>query len=186
MIFLYSPISSSKSIFGIVVITSPCPCWISAALAAAFFCTVLLLVLHLVSVVVLWFALPAVGVGFALLPAVGFALLPAVGFALLGSFHHRYSSSRCPRTIVALLRSCRHRPVGCGSVSRILTTCSLAVVPSVLVLQSHFVVGHDSVGVLGPREGGLQQRVLLYVRSGLRGSLYLLLVGVRQYHCVVL
>ena len=51
---------------------------------------VLLLVLRLVSVVVHWFALPAVGyalflpaVGYALLPAVGFALLPAVGFALL-------------------------------------------------------------------------------------------------------
>ena len=126
MIFLYSPISSSKSIFRIVVITSPCPCWISATLAAAFFCTVLLLVLRLVSVVVLWFALPAVGcdflpaVGCALLPAVGFAPLPAVGSALLGSFHHRSRSScssRCPRTLVALLHSCRHRLVGCGSVS---------------------------------------------------------------------
>ena len=58
-----------------------------------------------------------------------FALLPAVAFALLGSFHHRSSSSRCPRTLVASLRSCRHRLVGCGSVSRILTTYSLAVVP---------------------------------------------------------
>ena len=166
MIFLCSPISSSKSIFRIVVITSPCACWISATLAAAFFCTVLLLVLRLVSVVVLWFALPAVGS----------ALLPAVGFALLGSCHHRSRSScssRCPRTLVALLRSCRHRLVGCGSVSDshhlllgcgsfcgsflplaprlwfllrfFLTTCSLAVVPSVLLLQSHFVVSYDSV-----------------------------------------
>ena len=41
MIFLYSPTSSSKSIFGIVVTTSLSPSWISAALAAAFFCTVL-------------------------------------------------------------------------------------------------------------------------------------------------
>ena len=32
----------------------------------------------------------------------------------------------------------------------------------------------------------LQQRVLLSVRSGLRGSLHLLLVGGLQYHCVVL
>ena len=77
---------------------------------------------RLVSVAVLWFALPPVGyalllpavgfallsalgfallpaVGFALLPAVGFALLPAVGFALLGSFH-RFSPSR--RLSVAL------------------------------------------------------------------------------------
>ena len=43
--------------------------------AAAFFCTVLLLVLRLVSVAVLWIALPAVG----------YALLPAVGFAPLGT-----------------------------------------------------------------------------------------------------
>ena len=83
------------------------------------------------------------------------------------------------------------------------------MVPSVLLLQSHFVVVYDSVvrfwllptpllsiaplrdcwfvvGALDPREGSLQQRVLLFLRSGLRGSLYLLLVGVPQYHCVVL
>ena len=52
----FSTISSLKSIFWIVVFTSPCPCWTSASLAAAFFCTVLLLVLRLVSVAVLWFA----------------------------------------------------------------------------------------------------------------------------------
>ena len=52
--------------------------------------SVLFLVRRLVSVAVLWFALPAVGnalllpaVGFALPPAVGLALLPSVGFALL-------------------------------------------------------------------------------------------------------
>ena len=39
------------------------------------------------------------------------------------------------------------------------------------------MVGYDSVGEMGPREGRLQQSVQ---RSGLRGSLYLLLVGVRQ------
>ena len=125
MIFLYSTTSSSKWIFGIVVITSPrfsscCPCWISASLAAALFCTVLILVLRLVSVVVLWFGLPAVGS--ALLPAVGFALLPAVGFPLLGSFHHRprsSCSSRYPRTLVASLRSSRQS--------------SWAVIPSVIL-----------------------------------------------------
>ena len=127
-------ISISKSLVGIIVFSSPCHGWTSASLAAAFFCTLLILV----SVVVLWFALPAVGfallaaVGLALLAAVGLALLlaaglgflPAVGFALLGSFQHRsssLSSSRCPRTLVALLRYCRHKLVGCGSVSRILT-----------------------------------------------------------------
>ena len=56
MIFLYSPISSSKSTLGILVITSPCPCWTSASLAATIFTTVLLFVLRLVSAVVLWFA----------------------------------------------------------------------------------------------------------------------------------
>ena len=81
------------------MITSPCSCLTFASLTAAFFCTVFLLVLRLVSVVVLWFALPTVGyalilpaVGFAPLPAVGVALLPAVGFALLGSSHHRSRS----------------------------------------------------------------------------------------------
>ena len=54
-------------------------------------------------------------VGFALLPSVGFALLPAVGFALFGSFQRCSSSSRCPRTCVASLRSSHHLLLGCGS-----------------------------------------------------------------------
>ena len=62
----------------------------------------------------------------------------------------------------------------------LLTTGSLAVVPSVLLFQSHFGEGYDSVVRFDPWEGSLQQRVLLCVRSGLRGSLYLLLVGVPQ------
>ena len=81
-------------------------------MTAAFFCAVFILVIRLVlrfvSVVALWFVLPAVGsalvlpaVGFALLPAAGHALLPAVGYALLlavgcallGSFHN-FSPSR--------------------------------------------------------------------------------------------
>ena len=117
-------------------------------LAAAFLCEVFLIVLRLVSVVVLWFALPAVGCAF-LLPAVSFALLPAVGFALLGSFHHGSRSSMffsCgPRTLVAILQHFHHWLAGCGSVSDSLTTGSLAVVPSVLFLQSHYVVVYDSV-----------------------------------------
>ena len=69
-------------------------CWTSASVLGCFgtgwlqlfLCTVFLIVLHLVSVAVLWFALPAVGYAL-LLPAVGNALvLPAVGNALLGSF----------------------------------------------------------------------------------------------------
>ena len=65
MIFLYSSISSSKSVFGMVVISSPsfrsyCTCWTSASvlgcfgtgLPAAFLCTMFLLVLRLVSVLV--------------------------------------------------------------------------------------------------------------------------------------
>ena len=146
--FLYSTHSSSKSIFGIVVITSSsfsshCSCWTSGPgwltgwIAAGhlhrwlqlFLCSVILLVLRLVPVAVLWFALPAVGYAL-LLPAVGLALLPAVGFALLGSSHHRSRSScsfRCPRTRVAVLRSSYHWLCGCGSVSD--------------PLQRHFVVG---------------------------------------------
>ena len=67
-----------------------------------------------------------------------FCLLLALLFSVL--FHHRSRSScssRCPRTLVAVLLP-----------SRILTTCSLAVVPSVLLFQSHFVVGYDSVARL--------------------------------------
>ena len=41
-------------------------------------------------------------------------------------------------------------------------------------------------GCLDPWEGSLQLRVLLFLRSGLRESLLLLLVGVLQYHCVIL
>ena len=88
-------------------------------LAAAFHCDVLRIVLRLVSVAVLWFALPAVGYAL-VLPAIGFALLPVVGFALLGSFHHCSRSSMffsCgPRTLVALIHSFHHRLFGCGSV----------------------------------------------------------------------
>ena len=116
-------------------------------LAAAFLCAVFLFVLRLVSVAVLWFALPAVGSAL-LLPAVGYAfVLPAVGYVFLGSFHHRsrsLCSSGCPRTRVALLRS-----------SPLFTTGSLAVVPflglsplgllAVLLLQSHFVVSSASI-----------------------------------------
>ena len=114
--------------FRIVVITSPCLCWISATLAAAFFCTVFLLALRLVSVVVLWFALPAVGsallpaVGFALLPAVGFALLPAVGFArffssLLQIFDVLLARSSYPCCFTSFFSSFHHWLFGGGSVS---------------------------------------------------------------------
>ena len=77
-------------------------------LAATFLCEVFLLVLRLVSVVVLWFALPAVGYAL-LLPAVGFSVLFIIAPDL-------QCSSRCPRTLVALLHSCRHMLVGSGSV----------------------------------------------------------------------
>ena len=108
----------------------------------------LILVPRLVSVAVLWFALPAVGcalllpaVGLALLPAVGFALLlAAVGFAVLGSFHRLSAALRAHRRFDVLLTVLV--PVLLYFVllftndslavvlSRILTTCSLAVVPS--------------------------------------------------------
>ena len=65
--------------------------WLTAAFFCAVFLLVIRLVLRFVSVVALWFVLPAVGS--ALLPAVGYALLPAVGCALLGSFHN-FSPSR--------------------------------------------------------------------------------------------
>ena len=76
-----------------VVITSPGfssyrPCWLVSPLldiwdwlTAAFPLCCVLLELRLVSVAILWFALPASGN--ALLPAVGSALLLAVGYAPL-------------------------------------------------------------------------------------------------------
>ena len=192
-------------------------------LAAAFLCDVLRIVLRLVSIAILWFASPAVGfallpavgscssasaVGFALvLPAVGFALLPAVGFALLPAVGFALSVHLIILQIsnVLLARSsypcCILHSMGSLAVvpSLILTTGSLAVVssagvPSVLLLQSHFVAVYDSVVrfwllsntthsalrhfvIDGSRQvpsihgkDRLQQRVLLSVRSGLRGS----------------
>ena len=139
--------------------------------------------LCLVSIAVLWFALPAVGYAL-VLPAVGYVLL-------LGSFHYCSRSSMflsCgPRTLVALLI--------------LLATSSLAVVSESLCgslrLRGSFLAStcttiwlHPTwwfvVGPLEPLESSSQQRVMLSVRSGLRGSLYLLLVGVLQDHCVVL
>ena len=61
-------------------------------LAAAFLCSVSPRTSPCLSVVDLWFALPAIGSAL-VLSAVGYALLPAVGCALLGSFHH-FSPSR--------------------------------------------------------------------------------------------
>ena len=59
---------------------------------------------------------------------------------------------------------------------------------SALVKRLYCAVCAVFIGVLStdPREGSLQQRVLLSVWYGLRGSLYLLLVGVLQHHCVIL
>ena len=84
-------------------------------LAAAFLCDVLRIVLRLVSIAVLWFALPAVG--FALLPAVGCALLPAVGFAVSVHFIIPQIFNVLLAFLVPLLHSSFHGLVGCGSVS---------------------------------------------------------------------
>ena len=149
-----------KSMVGMVVIpsssfSSHCPCWTSASgswmlrwwLAAANHCDVLRIVLRLVSVAVLWFALPAVGCAL-LLPAVGYDLvLPAVGFDF--SVHFIIApdlrcSSRCPRCLVALLRSsfspqARWFRLGFSPLAPWLwfRRCFFS--------QSHFVVGYDSV-----------------------------------------
>ena len=91
--------------------------------------------------------LPAVG--HALLPAVGFALLPAVGPAL--SFIIAPDLRVLLAVLVplfALLHSSRHLLVGCGPVSDA-HHWLLAVVPSVLLLQSDFVIVYDSVVRVG-------------------------------------
>ena len=250
MTFLCSTASSLKSIFGMVVITSPnfsshCPCWTSASVLRCFgtgwlqlSSVVFLLVLRPVSVVVLWFALSAVGsapllpavgyallpaVGYALLPAVGYALLPAVGyavgfalllavgFALLGSFHHCIRSSMflslssypCCFTsfFSGSVSDSHHWLLGCGSVGVSLSPLALRLwfrlciffrVTLWLFTTLWFASGFPPTPQLSiaplrdPREGSLQQLVLLSVRSGLRKSLLLLLVGVLQCHCVML
>ena len=102
------------------------------------FLLVILLVLRLVSVTVLWFALPAVGCAL-LLPAVGYALLPAVGYALL-------DVERCSASASSLLLLYLLFTTGSSAVvqSRILTTCSLAVAPSVF-LSHHWLLGRDTL-----------------------------------------
>ena len=91
--------------------------------------------------------LPAVGCARDL-PAVGPALvLPAVGFALLGSFHHRSRSSFLAVLVTLLLYFV------------LLTTSSLAVVPSV-ILSHHWLFGCGSVCASSPESlgGGLRLR----------------------------
>ena len=121
MIFLYSMISSSKSMVGIIVIPWPCPCWTSASLATTFLCAVLLIILRLVSVrnALVRFCLPLA----MLLSCLPLALLLCL--LLVQIFVFFYSCS-----LDALLLP-----------FRILNTCSLAVVPSVLLFQSQSLCG---------------------------------------------
>ena len=127
-------------------------------LAAAFLCRVFLIVLRLVSVAVLWFVLPAAGyalllpavayalvlpaVGYALvLLAVGYAFLPAVGFALLACCW--FCSSLFFSSLLQIFDVLLPFLVPLLLYFILLTTGSLAVVPSVPLLQSHFVVVYD-------------------------------------------
>ena len=130
MIFLYSTISSLKSMVGTVVITSPCPCWTSTSLAAAFFCTVFLLVLRLGSVVVLWFALPAC------------CWLCSSACCWLCSF--RFFSSSLQIFVFFSLSS-----YPCCLFFILLATGSLAVVPSV-ILSHHWLFGCGSFCASSP------------------------------------
>ena len=120
--------------------------WLTAAFFCAVFLLVIRLVLRFVSVVALWFVLPAVGS--ALLPAVGYALLllSAVLFSVLfiisllldvercsASASSLRCSSRSPRTGVAPLSSFHHWLVSTGF---------LAVALSLILSQRHFVAGY--------------------------------------------
>ena len=112
-------------------------------------------------------------------------------------------SSRCPRSRVALLRSSRDRLFGCGSVSdshhwpfgyfclgsSSETVCGGLQFPRCLACTSNTTTQHCAlrarwlaVGARAPRSCSLQQRVLLTVRTGLRGSLPLRSVGGFQFH----
>ena len=163
---------------------------------------VLLLVPRLVLVAVLWLALPAVGYAL-LLPAVGLALLGS--FHRFSPSRRLSAALRAHRffdllvaVLVPVLLYFILFPTDSLAVvlSRILTTGSLAVVPYL----SHIVVVYDSVvrfwlhptpllsiaplrdlwfavGARAPRSCSSQQRVLLTVGTGLRGSLPLRSVG---------
>ena len=120
MIYLYSTISSSKSIFGIVVITSSsfsscCSWWTSGTsyltgcVAAAFLCGVFLLVLRLVSVAVLWLLCLPLAMLFSCLPL---ALLFSVLFIFAADLRVLLAVLV---PLLHLLRSSHHWLVGCGS-----------------------------------------------------------------------
>ena len=138
MIFLYSTVSSLKSIFGMVVITSPsssshCPCWTSSSVHGCFGTGWLQL-----SSVVRFSSLSRsqsfgsrclLLANVLLLPAVGFALLPAVGFALLGSFPQCSRSSMFfsrgssyPCCFASFFSSFHNWLFGGGSVSVLLSS----------------------------------------------------------------
>ena len=110
----------------------------------------------------------------------------------------------CER-IVALLRSSRHKLVGCGSFCTSLsplalwlwlclwsspeTLCGKLHFPGCLPCTSNTTIQHCAlrgrwlaVGARAPRSCSLQQRVLLTVRIGLGGSLPLRSVGGFQHH----
>ena len=117
-------------------------------LTAAFFCTVFLLVLHLVSVVVLWLPCLLLAMLFScLLLASLFSVLFIISPLLdvercSASASSLRCSSRCPCTRVAPLSSFHHWLVGCGSVSdshHWLFGCGSVSDP----LQRHFVVAYS-------------------------------------------
>ena len=191
MILLYSPISPVKSIFGMVGSRRQGSAPIAPAgrlhrssdasgLAGCSFPPgiVFLLVLRFVSVAVLWFALPAVGyalvlpaVGFALLPAVGFALLPAVRSALSVLFIIAPDLRVLLAVLVPLFALLHILATGSSAVvlSLILTTGSLGVVPSVLHLQSDFVVGIRLRGSCLASPNTTAQHCATFGSSGIAG-----------------
>ena len=158
--FLYSTVSSLKSIFWdgrdhfsnlqfLLPLLDICiGSWMLRYWQAAFFvCDVLRIVLRLVSVAVLWFALPAIGYAL-LLPAVGSVL--SVLFVILRIFNVLLAVLVLLLLYFILLAAnslavIPSNILTTGSLAVVPSLVSLAVVPSVLLLQSHFVVVHDSV-----------------------------------------
>ena len=133
MIFLHSTISSLKSIFGMVMISSPsfssyCSCWtsgtgwlqlssvlcfssyfaLSRSQSFGLLCLPMALLLSCLPLALLLSCLPLA----LLLSCLLLALLFSVLFIIAPDLR---CSSRCPRTLVALLRFSRHKLVGCGS-----------------------------------------------------------------------
>ena len=182
----------------------------SGLAAATFLRDVFLLVLRLVSLAILWFAVPVVGC--ALLACRWLCSSACCWLCSFGSFHHSPDLRCSSRAVlvplliyfillatssvaVGSVSDSHHWLFGCGSVC---ASSSESLCGSLRLRGSFWLLPTPqrsiaplrgrwfAVNAPDPRENSLQQRVLLSVRSGLKSALFMLLAGGLQYHCVML